>query len=197
MRTWGVFLYSRAMISIGWWIGAAVLLFWSVGAYNRLVRLRAEANTAFAALDAQWQRQLALIDASLPESAQPSQLTQPGEFMDDIALLWAALRGAAAQLGASLAAMRPRPLQAEAAAALGAAQDVLNTAWRRVQQDANDLAGSSLPDTVAAQWQQLAGETSTAQQQFNEAVARYNAAITQIPAVLLAWLFGFKRAGAV
>jgi LemA protein len=93
--------------------------------------------------------------------------------------------------------MRPRPLQAEAAAALGAAQDVLNSAWRRVQQDANDLAGSSLPDTVAAQWQQLAGETSTAQQQFNEAVARYNAAITQIPAVLLAWLFGFKRAGAV
>lgn len=185
------------MISFGWWIGAAVLLFWSVGAYNRLVRLRAEANAAFAALDAQWQRQLALVNASLPESAVPSQLTQPGEIMDDIALMWAALRGAAAQLAASLAAMRPRPLQAEAAAALGAAQDVLNTAWRRVQQDANDLAGSSLPDTVAAQWQQLAGETSTAQQQFNEAVARYNAAITQIPAVLLAWLFGFKRAGAV
>jgi LemA protein len=171
------------MISFGWWIGAAVLLFWSVGAYNRLVRLRAEANTAFAALDAQWQRQLALVNASLPESAVPSQLMQPGDLMDDIALLWAALRGAAAQLAASLAAMRPRPLQAEAAAALGAAQD--------------DLAGSSLPDTVAAQWQQLAGETSTAQQQFNEAVARYNAAITQIPAVLLAWLFGFKRAGAV
>lgn len=182
------------MMSIGWWVGAAVLLFWGVGAYNRLVRLRAEANTAFAALDTQWQRQLALINASLPES---SQLTQPGEFLDDIALLWAALRGAAAQLAASLAAMRPRPLQAEAAAALGAAQDVLNTAWRRVQQDANDLAGSSLPDTVAAQWQQLASETSAAQQQFNEAVARYNAAITQFPALLLAALFGFKRAGAV
>jgi LemA protein len=79
--------------------------------------------------------------------------------MDDITLLWTALRGAAAQVSASLAAMRPRPLQAEAAAALGAAQDVLGTAWQRVQQDANDLAGSSLPDTVAAHWQQLTNET--------------------------------------
>lgn len=183
--------------SIGWWVGAAVLLFWGVGAYNRLVRLRAEIITAFAALDAQWQRQLALVDATLPDWARPSQLTQPGELMDDITLLWAALRGAAAQLAVALAAMRPRPLQAEAAAALGAAQDVLNTAWQRVQQDANDLAGSSLPDTVAAQWQQHAGETAKAQAQFNEAVARYNAAVVQFPAVLLAWLFGLRRAGAL
>lgn len=180
--------------SIGWWVGAAVLLFWGVGAYNRLVRLRAEANTAFAALDAQWQRQLALVEATLP---QPSQLTQPAELMDDITLLWAALRGAAAQLAASLAAMRPRPLQAEAAAALGAAQDVLATAWQRVQQDANDLAGSSLPDTVAAHWQQLMNETGKSRGQFNDAVARYNAAIAQFPAVLLAWLFGLRPAGTV
>jgi cell division protein FtsL len=74
--------------------------------------------------------------------------------MDDIMLLWAALRGAAVQLSVALAAMRPRPLQAEAAAALAAAQDVLGTAWQRLQQDANDLAGSSLPDTVATQWLQ-------------------------------------------
>ena len=185
------------MKSIGWWVASAVLLFWSVGAYNRLVRLRAEANTTFAALDAQWQRQLALVDATLAQSGMPSQLTQPGELMDDITLLWTALRGAAAQVAASLAAMRPRPLQAEAAAALGAAQDVLGTAWQRVQQDANDLAGSSLPDTVAAHWLQLTNETRKSQAQFNEAVARYNAGIGQFPAVLLAWLFGFKRAGAI
>jgi len=183
--------------SIGWWIASAVLLFWSVGAYNRLVRLRAECITAFAALDAQWQRQLALVNATLPAWAQAQQPAQPGERVDDITLLWAALRGAAAQLSVALAALRPRPLQADAAAALAAAQDVLSTAWQRLQQDANDLAGSSLPDTVATQWQQHGGETSKAQAQFNEAVARYNAAIAQFPAVLLAWLFGFKRAGAV
>jgi LemA protein len=185
------------MGSISWWVGAAVLLFWGVGAYNRLVRLRAEANNAFAALDAQWQRQLALVDSSMPASMRPSQLTQPGELMDDVTLLWMALRGAAAQLSASLAAMRSRPLQVDTAAALGAAQDVLATAWQRVQHDAHDLAGASLPDTVAAQWQQLATETQKARSAFNDAVARYNAAIAQFPAVLLAWLFGFQRAAAV
>jgi LemA protein len=74
---------------------------------------------------------------------------------------------------------------------------VLGTAWQRVQQDANDLAGSSLPDTVAAHWLQLTNETRKSQEHFNEAVARYNAGIGQFPAVLLAWVFGFKRAGAI
>ncbi len=183
--------------SIGWWVASAVLLFWGVGAYNRLVRLRADIIAAFGVLDAQWQRQLALVDATLPAWARPPQQTQPAELMDDIMLLWAALRGAAVQLSVALAAMRPRPLQAEAAAALAAAQDVLGTAWQRLQQDANDLAGSSLPDTVATQWLQQAGETAKAKAQFNDAVARYNAAVAQFPAMLLAWLFGFKRAGAI
>ena len=178
------------MGSIGWWIAAAVLLFWSVGAYNRLVRLRADANTAFAALDAQWQRQTTLVQSTLTQA-------QPADPMDDAAQLWAALEGACAQLSASLAAMRPRPLDGGAAAALGAAQTVLASAWQRVQHDAHDLAGASLPDTVAVQWQQLAADTAKAQVQFNEAVARYNAAVRQFPALLLAWLFGFRTAGAV
>jgi LemA protein len=131
------------------------------------------------------------------ETLPPSQSTQPAALMDEVGQLWAALGGATAQLSASLAAMRPRPLQAEAAAALGTAQAVLMSAWQRVQHDAHDLAGASLPDTVAAQWQQLAADTAKAQAQFNEAVARYNAAIGQFPAVLLAWLFGFGAAGAV
>lgn len=180
--------------SIGWWVGAAVLLFWGVGAYNRLVRLRAEALMAFNALEAQWMRHLALVEAAVPSWSRPSP---PGEPVDDIARLWAALRAAASQLQVALASMRPHPLQAEAAAALGAARDVLATAWQRVQQDANDLAGPSVPAAVTAQWQQHDNETHKAQAQFNEAVAHYNAAIAQFPAVLLAWLFGFRRAGAI
>jgi sulfide dehydrogenase cytochrome subunit len=46
---------------------------------------------------------------------------------------------------------------------------------------------------VAAQWQQLMQDTHRLQAQFNDAVARYNVAIAQFPAVLLAWLFGFKQ----
>ncbi len=174
--------------SIVLWSVFAVLLFWIVGAYNRLMRLRTEANAAFAALDAHLARQVDLVRNQLPgpEATQPASLDGEGSF-------WAGLHGAAAQFAASLAAARTRPLEPAGIAALSAAQDVLAMAWERAERDdAHDLAGPRLPDTVTAHRAQIALQTHAATQQFNQAVARYNQAIAQFPAVLLAWLFGFK-----
>jgi len=179
------------------WTGLAVLLFWGVGAYNRLVRLRADIKVEFAAFDAQCQQQLALVRAHLPEVLRDTSLTQPGALMDDTMQCWAALAAAGQQVETSFAAMRPRSMQPEAASALAAAQGVLATAWQRLQRDAHDLAGAALPDTVAQQWTELATATQKAQGRFNDAIARYNAAIAQFPALLLAWLFGFRRAAPV
>lgn len=179
------------------WGIAAVLLFWSVGAYNRLVRLRSDANAAFAAMAVELSRQAELVHASMPASMIPTGLTQPGELLDEVTALWSGLRAAATQLTASVTAMRPHPLEPEAAAALTAARDVLTSAWMRVAQEANDLAGSSIPEALTLQWQQLSAQSRAAAERFNEAVARYNHAIAQFPAVLLAGLFGFKRARGV
>lgn len=71
-------------------------------------------------------------------------------------------------------------------------------AWERAERDdAHDLAGPRLPDTVLARRAQLAIQTHAATDQFNQAVAQYNEAIGQFPAVLLAWLFGFKPGSGV
>jgi len=165
-----------------------VLLFWSVGAYNRLVRLRAEARTAFAALEQELARQVQLVQACLPESE-----TQPASLFDGESTFWGSLQGAASQFAASLAAARSRPLDPEGMAALRAARDVLATAWERAERDdAHDLAGSRLPETVSATRAQLVVQAAVAAEQFNTAVARYNHAIRQFPALLLAWLFGFR-----
>src|SRR5215213_804594 len=87
------------------WAAAALALFWAVGAYNRLMRLRADANTAFAALEAELLRQVALVRESLPqEASQPGGAEDEGSF-------WAGLHGAAAQFAASLAAARRLPLE--------------------------------------------------------------------------------------
>ncbi len=68
-------------------------------------------------------------------------------------------------------------------------------AWERVERDdAHDLAGSRLPDTVTARRAHLSSKIHAATGQFNQAVARYNHGIGQFPAVLLASLFGFKPA---
>ncbi|RYG11661.1 MAG: LemA family protein [Burkholderiales bacterium] len=176
--------------SLVFWIAVPVLLFWSVGAYNRLVRLRSEAKTAFAAMETELARQVELVQACLP-----SDDGQPASTFGHEASFWAGLQGAATQFSASLAAARQRPLDPDGLAALGAAQDVLAMAWERVERDdAHDLAGSRLPDTVTARRAHLANQIQAAAGHFNAAVARYNLGIAQFPAVLLAWLFGFKPA---
>lgn len=71
-------------------------------------------------------------------------------------------------------------------------------AWERAERDdAHDLAGPRLPDTLTARRAQLVIQTHAATDQFDQAVSRYNAAIAQFPAVVLAWLFGFKQARGV
>jgi LemA protein len=175
---------------VGWTI-AAVLLFWAVGAYNRLMRLRADANAAFASVDAELARQVALVSEHLP----PPEPTQPAPLDGPPVSFWDALHAAATQLAATLAAARGKPLDGDNIAALSAAQEVLHMAWERAERDdAHDLAGPRLPDTVLLRRAQLLLQAHAATESFNAAVARYNEAIAQFPAILLAWLFGFQPA---
>jgi LemA protein len=172
------------------WVIAAVVVFWMVGAYNRLVRLRSEANGAFATLEAELSRQVQLVHQCIPpEDDQP-----PSQFAGGSAF-WGGLQGAAAQLAASLASAKARPLDPERIAALGAAQEVLAMAWDRAERDdAHDLAGPRLPDDLSGERAQRVRMAQAATEHFNDAVTRYNHAIGQFPAVMLAWLFGFHPA---
>jgi LemA protein len=171
------------------WIAAAVLLFWTVGAYNRLVRLRGEANAAFAVLDGELTHQVQLVDGLLPDGQeQPASI-----FVGEGPSFWDGLQASAAQLAASLAAARHKPLDPERIAALESAQAILADAWERAERDdAHDLAGPRLPESLTSTRTQHTLQCIAAADRFSRAVALYNAAIGQFPAVLLAWLFGFQ-----
>lgn len=170
------------------WIIAAVTVFWALGAYNRLVRLRSEANAAFAALEQELARQVQLVhDCIPPEEEQPQTQFEGGSSF------WSGLQGAAAQLSASLALARTRPLDPDRIAALGAAQEILGMAWERAERDdAHDLAGPRLPENLSNDRAHMVHVAQKATENFNHAVGRYNDAIRQFPAVLLARLFGFQ-----
>jgi LemA protein len=173
------------------WTVAAVLLFWAVGAYNRLMRLRAEANGAFAHVEGEFARQVDLVRGQLP----PPEPTQPAPLESEPTSFWSALHAAASQLAATLAAARAKPLDSDNIAALNAAQNVLAMAWEQAERDdAHDLAGPRLPDTVLLRRRQALLQAHAAAEAFNVAVTRYNEAIAQFPALVLAWLFGFKPA---
>ena len=177
---------SKSVIT---WVAAAVLLFWAVGAYNRLVRLRGDAGASFAALDAELTRQVQLVRQLLPDDGD-----HPASLFDGMeGSFWAGLQGAAGQLEASLASARHRPLEPERIAALAAAQSILAMAWERAErEDAHDLAGPRLPETLTVRRAHMTAQCAAAAERFTGAIQAYNDGIAQFPALLLAWLFGFR-----
>lgn len=167
---------------------AAVLVFWTVGAYNRLVRLRSQALQAFGALAVQLRRHIALATQAAGVSPDVSNVSEaPGTAT-------AGLEAAASQCLASLNAAKAKPLDPAAIAALAAARGVLAMAWQRLASAPHDLGGAPLPESLHAEWEQVLQQVTSAAGEFNQSVRRYNAAVGQFPALLLAWLFGFRAA---
>lgn len=162
------------------WILLAVMVFWAVGAYNRLARLRSAVIQAFGGLDVCLVRMMALPGECAAAADMSAQTKAPQ---------WSSLQAAAAQFGASLAVARANPLQADAAAALSTALQVLCAAWDALTQSG---AGAQPGATWAQQWGHLQMQRTQAQELFNRAVLQYNDSLAQFPARLLAGAFGFK-----
>lgn len=152
-----------------------MLLFWSVGAYNRLVRLRAQATRTFAPLALQLGHYAALLK---PLESAPQDPT------------WASMQGALSQLSACLTEAQLHPLDPACIRALATAEQVLQLAWHTASLPAEGTA----PHALAARWAELDLQVQHARQAFAPSVQEYNAAIRQFPALLLAWLFGFRAA---
>lgn len=186
--------------SLPYWIGGALALFWFVGAYNRLMRLRSAALQAYAALDAALVRQLDFVQARLAQADAPSPWDPPAGV---------SLQAAAGQLATLLAATRLRSLAPTGIAALGTAMHVLLSAWQHLHPDAVvsfDADGTLsrpvplngreelLPDAVPLAWPEPSAAAEIARSQFNQAVAQYNAAISQFPALLVAWIMQLRPA---
>ncbi|MEO6625004.1 MAG: hypothetical protein ABIN37_09250 [Burkholderiaceae bacterium] len=165
------------------WLTLALLVFWMVGAHNRLVRLRAQVRSAFQAVDQCYSQYLGLLDTHMPLTAY--------EFL---APARAGLRGAVVQFDNSLRATRREVLDAAALAGLRAAHITLQVWWERLL-EAPAPATNDMAQPWKDGWTHAARRAGDAVVRFNEAAARHNAAIGQFPALLLARLFGFRAVG--
>ncbi|MES2183675.1 MAG: LemA family protein [Pseudomonadota bacterium] len=183
------------------WLAPAVLVFWAVGAHNRLTRLRTAVLQAFAVLDSHLQGWIGLAaPVPVPEAIDPDAAQHHSDVADQDPVsatamaAWAGLRAAALQLQACLLAARQRPLDRDRLAALSAARDVLRAAWRRLLADAPPVAGMPHAAGLHLLWDQGDTQVQQACDQFNQSVLRYNAAQTQFPAVILAWILRLSPA---
>ena len=169
------------------WAGAAALLFWGVGAYNRLGRLRGDMVQRFAPVDEQFKQRHALLlqqlDALAPVLASASAQAAPR--LD-------ALRAACQQAESACAYARQRPGVAGTITSLRLAEEILGDARARLP--VPTTAGTTLPE-LRTKLATIDTTLSFARGQFNESVEVYNHAIRQFPTRLLAGLFGFRAGG--
>lgn len=171
----------------------AVLVFWAVGAYNRLVGLRHGIVRAVAPLEAQVRQRDGLLRAWV-------QALRP--VLEDAPQAADAVVAAAEQVLVAVERVRQRPTSSREVAALRMADDTLAAARERLLVDlpaslnVPTLNGAHL--VAAGYREELAAVASTlafARSQFNATVDQYNEAVLQFPTVLIASVFGFRPAG--
>jgi LemA protein len=168
---------------------AALLVFWMLGAHNRLVALRNDIGAAWAQVDEPMQQRAAAVTPLA--SGLRSHLADEHGTLD-------AVLAALAQVQSACDALRPRPAAAPRAAALGVAESALSAALARLlallEHHPELNADASLAAHVAA-LRDATQRLAFARQLFNNAVAVYNEAAEQFPTRVLARLFGFGAAG--
>ena len=176
------------------WFAIAVLLFWAMGAYNRLVRLRSQGILAFAALEGLFNQYLLLVKTNAPPADTRPTLQGSDQDQDAISVAWNGLVAAAEQFNASLKVAHAQPLNGPGMNALSTALETLSLSCLRLHDLPPDLAVSAPWRALQSQWGQIALQVDIARTEFNRRVMNYNEAIHQFPALLLAWVFGFKPA---
>ena len=165
---------------------AAVMGFWILGAYNRLVRLRQVLGAAFAHFDAQLRQRHELLGALIEAAAAALADTPEALAAVDAARLQA--RGAADHAA-------QRPASAGRLASLALAEQVLGTALLQLMALVRRRPALHRDPPLRALMKDLSTtqhRLAAAREAFNTAALDYNRSVLQFPTRLIAGMFGFR-----
>jgi len=166
----------------------ALVVFWAIGAYNRLIGLRNQFKNAFAQIDVQLKRRYDLIP-NLVETAK-AYMKHERETLE--AVIQA--RNGAVNANASAAA---DPGEPAAMQGLVAAEGALRGALGRLFALAEAYPDLKANQNMMQLTEELTGtenKISFARQAFNDSVMGYNTAVEQFPSNVIAGAFAFKQA---
>lgn len=163
----------------------ALLLFWGVGVFNRLVRLRNTIINGFAQIDVQLKRRYDLIP-NLVEAAK--------KYMAHERATLEAVIAARNQARAANDLARAKPADATAVGALAAAEQMLGGSLGRLLAVAENYPDLKADETIRDLSEELTStenKVSFARQAYNDAVLDYNNVGAEFPALIVAKIFGF------
>ena len=163
----------------------AVLVFWAVGAYNRLIRLKNTIANAFSQIDVQLKRRYDLIP-NLVEAAK-KYLSHERETLE-------AVITARNQAKSASDTARARPTNSLAVTTLAVAEQALSSSLGQLfalNEAYPELKADETIRDLSEELTSTENKVGFARQAFNDAVLDYNNAQGQFPAVLVARLFSF------
>ncbi|MBK7617118.1 MAG: LemA family protein [Vitreoscilla sp.] len=164
----------------------ALLMFWMVGAYNRLMRHRNALATAWGQIDELLARRVAALEPLI------AQLHEP---MAAEANTLAALQQALERQQLAARVVRAKPSAAAALQAWVVVEGELASPMARLAalvEQHPELAGSEGVKPLRDQLAELAPRLVYARQTFNDVAETYNVAVEEFPTRLLMPLFGFR-----
>ena len=164
---------------------AALLVFWAVGAYNRLVRLKNTIANAFGQIDVQLKHRYDLI---------PNLVDVARKYLQHEQATLEAVINARNQARAASDVARSRPANALAVTTLAAAEQALGSSlgnFFALAEAYPDLKADQTIRELSEELTSTENKVSFARQAFNDAVLDYNNAQGQFPAVLVARVFSF------
>jgi LemA protein len=174
-------------VSLLLWAAFALLVFWCVGLYNRLMRLRARAVEVLLALEKHVLTCSDLVSRHLTTGALLGAA--------DVDPEWQQVLKAAQNLDALLRTPHPSSPGERAVAMFSAGWTELQAAWQVAVERQSDLAGPVVPPELAQAWDAASLKVRVVQGGYAQIVDRYNAALAEFPARLVIGLFGFTPAG--
>ena len=175
----------------------AVLFFWAIGAYNRLVVLRASVAKQFSAVDAQLLRVLVWLQGNLPasmrdmlsemeEAALPEALLKNDRDLKLLAIL--------EELSDSLDLARTQPLSPVVMQKVNQNRLAL-AAWAKAEVRAGQSGEATwFIDPLPYKFDRLKAQAWPLMDAYNQAALKYNDAVSQFPASVLAKQVNFVPA---
>lgn len=176
------------------WTTLAVLLFWGVGLYNRLMRMQARAFGALGSVEKHLREYVELTRAhSMTAESESGYLTLV--VWHESVPHWTLLLAELEALDLALKDVRQKPQAIEPLARLRDSINSLQRVWEGLLTLPGDLAGPALPDELHAGWAAVTQRVETSRNGYNQIVQQYNESLAQFPARLIVGLMGIKPGG--
>ena len=176
------------------WIVVAMVLFWVVGLYNRLMRIRARSMAALRSVEKHMRHCIKLAQLHV-NNADTAQATPSSCIPDGLRREQAQLIANLQLLDQALKDARGIPLARHSVARVGELFEATQSLWLANCNGSAEHGEGALPETVRMQWDVALAKAQTARAGLNTILFKYNEAVYQFPARLVVGVLGFRPAG--